>query len=265
MVRLKPDTTYCASRRYRLFFQRRIPLVRAVVLAADELASRLLGDLLEQERRAAVGAGLRNWTLPEREIAVRIVRASVERLPAARLPLDDVAGVLRAQYAGRLHLHVLAVRIIRARGELAEAPLFDDEERFALRALLFENLIRFRRLHRSARRDDLPRRLALGIAGAREELSEPAALDDHRLAAVLAHLVLRLVGVRAGLALLELARVCAIRIAAACDERAELADLDDHPLAATIADLLGLDAFLEVLHFLASFGEVFLELLVERG
>src|SRR5204862_5374510 len=119
--------------------------------------------------------------------------------------------------------------------------------------------------HGAARRNDLSRRLAVGIAGAREELAEAAALDDHRLAAVLARFVLRLVDVGVGLALLELARVRAVWIAAARHERTELADLDHHSLAAAVADLFGLDAFLEVLHLLAGFGEVLLEFFVEGG
>src|SRR5439155_210781 len=90
-------------------------------------------------------------------------------------------------HAGRLVLDVLALGVLRAGGELAEAALLDHQVRAAARARLVENLIRLGRLEAALLgRDQLARRLALGIPRAREELAEPAALDGHRLAAVLA-------------------------------------------------------------------------------
>src|SRR5688572_6399734 len=124
------------SCRHRLLLERRVLHERAVILAAYKLAPGLLGDFLEHERRAAVGTRLGDRPVPEREITVRIIGASVESLAAARLPLDDIAGVFGTYHAGGLHLHVLAVRVVRARGKLAEPPLLDHEVRFALRALL---------------------------------------------------------------------------------------------------------------------------------
>ena len=165
----------CAKRLGRRQLLR--PHVRALLVVADQLAAVLLGDLLDQERRLALRARLGDRPVPQREVAVRIVRAAEEHLAAPRLALDDVAAVLRAEHAGGLLLHVLAGRIVAARGELAEAALLDDQVRLALRALLVEDLVRLRRGHALLGRDDLPRRLALGIAGAGEELAEAAALD----------------------------------------------------------------------------------------
>ena len=163
--------------------------VVALLVVADQLPAVALGDLLDQERRAAVRALLRHRPVPEREVAVRIVGAAEEHAAAARLALDDVAAVFRAEDAGRLLLHVLAGRIVAARRELAEPALLEHEVRLALRALLVEDLIRLGGGQPLLGRDDLPRRLALGIAGAGEELAEAAALERHRLAAVLARLL----------------------------------------------------------------------------
>src|SRR5438034_10170754 len=98
------------------------PDVVAVVVVADDLPAVLLRRLLDEVRRAALGALLRDRTIPQHEVAVRIIRAAEEGLPAARFPLDDLAalvGVLRAGDAGRLVLDVLALGVIRARRELA--------------------------------------------------------------------------------------------------------------------------------------------------
>src|SRR4029078_603402 len=160
----------------------------ALLVIADQLTAVSLRDLLDEERRAAVGALFGNGFVPQREIAVGIIRAAVEYLAAARFPLDDVPAVLRTQNAGRLLLHEPARRIVRARGELAEAPLLDDEIRPALGTQLVDNLIRLCRGNALFGRNDLPRRLALGIPGARQELAEPPPLDHHRLAAVVAGL-----------------------------------------------------------------------------
>src|SRR4051794_39808379 len=78
------------------FLERRVFHERAVVLAADQLPSSLLGDLFEQKRCAARRARLGDGPLPQRELAVGIIRAPVERLPSSRLALDDVAAVGRA-------------------------------------------------------------------------------------------------------------------------------------------------------------------------
>src|SRR6185369_13018882 len=86
-----------------------------------------------------------------------------------------------------LRLDVLAFRIIAARDEFTESTFFKDHLRLAaLRTHLVQNNVRLLRSLRTG--GDLPRRLALGITGAREELSEAAALQRHRLAAILARL-----------------------------------------------------------------------------
>src|SRR5262249_24684541 len=183
------------------------------------------------------------------------VRAAEEDLAAPRFALDDLAAlfrILRAHHAGRLVLDVLALGIAGARGELAEAALLDDQVRTAARALLVEDLIRLSRLETALLgADELPRRLALGIAGAGEELAETAALDRHWLAAVLARLDLFFTRLRLRLLLPELARVGAFRISAARDERPELADTLEHRHPALVARLADVDPFLEIDHLFA--------------
>ena len=60
-----------------------------------------LGDLLDEIRRAALRARLENRAIPERELALRIIRAPEEHLAAARLLLDDVAAVSVGVVDGR--------------------------------------------------------------------------------------------------------------------------------------------------------------------
>src|SRR5580765_5304343 len=163
--------------------------VAASFIRADELTAVPLRDLLLKERPAALGARLRDRFVPERELALGIICATVENFPATRLAFDDVAAVERADDARLLELHVLALGISGARRELAETALLHDEVLAAVRAELVENLIGLRRGHALLRRDDLPRRLALRITGAGQEHSEAPALDDHRLAAVLTRFV----------------------------------------------------------------------------
>src|SRR5262245_54497482 len=173
--------------RFRKFFGTRVV---ALFVVADHLTPVLLGDLLGQEGCLALRALLRNRAVPEHEIAVRIVRAAEERLAPFRLALDDLAalvGVFRALDTSRLVLDVLALRVLGARSELALAPLLDDQVGAAARTQLFEDLIRLRGAQASLLgRNELPRRLALRIARARQELAETSAFDRHRLAAVLA-------------------------------------------------------------------------------
>src|SRR5262249_53205063 len=152
---------------------------------ADQLTTVLLGDLLGEERRVALRALLGDRPIPEHEVAIRIIRAPEEDLAATRLALDDLAalvGVLRALHARRLVFDVLALRVLGAGRELAVASLLDDEVRAAARAALLENLIWLRGFEAALlRRDQLSRRLALGISGAGQELTEATALDGHRL------------------------------------------------------------------------------------
>src|SRR4029078_9796348 len=210
---------------------------------------------------------LGDGTVPQREVAVRIVGAAEEDLAAARLALDDLAAVLRAEDAGRLLLDVLAGRIAAARRELAEPALLDDQVRAALRALLVEDLVRLGGGDSLLGGDDLPRRLALGIAGAGEGLADAAALDRHRLAAVLARLLERLRSFGRGLRRLQLAGVLALGIAAAGEEETELAGLDHHRLGALVARdrRIRLHALLEIDHLLGGALQILGELLVEAG
>src|SRR5213078_2146546 len=81
-----------------------------------------------------------------------------------------------------------ARRIIRARRELAVRPVPPDELRAVHRTSLALNR-HGRRRDRAGLLADAAYVLAFGVARAAEELSEAAALDDHRRAAVLAGLV----------------------------------------------------------------------------
>src|SRR4029453_4634007 len=130
-VRLQPDR---ASHWCELLG----PDVAAVFIVADQLTAVTLRDLLDEKRRAAIGTLLRERPVPEREVAVGIVRAAEEHLPAARLAFDDVPAVFGAEYTGGLLLDVFAGRVVAAGRELAEAPLLQHEVRLALRALLVD-------------------------------------------------------------------------------------------------------------------------------
>src|SRR6185436_7826786 len=99
----------------------------------------------------------------------------------------------------------------------------------ALRANFIERNIRL--LRRLCARNDSSRGLALGVAGAREELSELSALERHRTAAVLARLWFAAFcrGVSAFFCSFvgcDFLRVLALRIARAGHEPAELPPLD---------------------------------------
>src|SRR5690348_5975898 len=132
------------SRRRGFFFNLGVADVIALLVGADQLPAVALGDLLRQELPPALGTRFRHRLVPEREVALRIIRAAVEDLPAARLAFHDLALVLRAQHARRLLLDVLALRIAGAGGELTEAALLDDEIAAAVGALLLEELIGLR-------------------------------------------------------------------------------------------------------------------------
>src|SRR5262249_41863665 len=102
------------------------PGVIAILVVASDLVAVLLRDLLHQERGAALRAALRDRPVPQHELAIGIVRAPEEHLAAAGPPLDDLAalvGILRARNSRRLVPDVPAGRVVRAGGELTEAPL----------------------------------------------------------------------------------------------------------------------------------------------
>src|SRR3954469_6346262 len=164
-------------------------LLPVALHAAERDAALVL--LLEDELRVADRARLRDRLVPPDEVAllVRPVRAAVERLAATRSLLGDVAAATgpRALHAERDRLGRLALGVLRAREEAAEPSALHRHRRAAGLADLIGGL----------RRDLLPRTIevlhdlhgvtALGIALACEEAAVAAPLDDHRLAALLAH------------------------------------------------------------------------------
>ena len=102
----------------------------------------LLGELVEQNGRAAVRARLGDGLVPGGEFAIRIPAAPVERLAALGAAHDEFprAVLLGARDAERLPFDVFALGIIAARRELSVASVFDHEMVGALRALLLEQL-----------------------------------------------------------------------------------------------------------------------------
>ena len=119
---------------------------------------------------------------PGYEVAIGIAVAAVEGLALLRTALDDLAlRALRALHPDGLLLDILAGGVVAARGELAEAAVLQHQVVVALRALFVERLIGL-----SLSAADLLGGLAVGVAGAGEEGTETALLQDHRTAAVLA-------------------------------------------------------------------------------
>src|SRR6185503_4678587 len=148
-------------------------------LAPAPLRAPAAGHALGEERRRTLGARLLDGTLPQHELAVGIGRAAEERPALARAALDDLplAARLRARDTERDGLGRLALRIARARDELAEAPMLDDHRAFAGRALLVGRLV----LRPLVARQVLLV-LALRVGGARDELAEAAPALLERLA-----------------------------------------------------------------------------------
>src|SRR5262245_39554035 len=71
--------------RLRQLFRTR---VITILVVAEDLTAVFLRRLLDQVRRAALRALLVDRTVPQHEIAVRVVRAAEEDLAATRLALD---------------------------------------------------------------------------------------------------------------------------------------------------------------------------------
>src|SRR5262249_2487025 len=161
---------------------------------------------------------------------------------------------------------VFALRIIAARGELAKAAVLHHELGLAaFRTGLVQNNVRLLRRLWALR--DFARGLAFRIARARQELTEPAALQRHRLAPVLARLGFFRRGALAFFRRFfrrQFLRVLAFGICGAGEETSELAPLLDHRTAALLANLVGRNFLrLEVLHVLRGLLQVLRELLVE--
>ena len=121
------------------------------------------------------------------EFAFRIIAAAVESVSLARFLLDQFAVFAeRALHADEILLHIFALRIAAAGGELAKAAVADHHIAAALGAKFVErNVGNFLALIETARG------FAIGIAGASHELAEASALQNHYPAAIFAILFLR--------------------------------------------------------------------------
>src|SRR5213592_2943478 len=168
-------------------------LPAAPLLHAAAHGAVALGQLLGHEPRPAARAGLGHRPVPGHELARRIAAAAVEELAAPRAALHELALAAAEQAAdargyGLVEgLHVPALGVARAAEELAVAA----EAHLHGAAALLADLVRGLGLDRPdgpvVGAPEVLRVLALGVAAAGEELAPPAPLDDHRLAALLAH------------------------------------------------------------------------------
>src|SRR5579859_6850255 len=226
--------------------------------------------LLQEVRAAALRTRLRHRLIRRSEIALGIIRATVERVAATtRLLLHQLAiGALRALHADVILLDVFALRIAAAGDELAITSVAQHHVAPALGTQLFQGNVRH-----ALTLIEPPRGPAIRIAGAGHELAKTSALEHHYPPAVLAILLLR--GLR-HLRRIELRQVdrvllgegAALRIilfiGATRVERTVLAPLQDQRRAAPLALLFGrLLHPLDVFHVLLGIAEVFLELFVE--
>src|SRR5688500_2840789 len=224
---------------------RGFPAVVAGLVAAEDDLAFLLGLLLEQVRAAAIGARLGQRTVIGGELALRVAAAAVERPPPAPLALHDLP--LAAVRAGKpdllgfLLLDVLAVRIVAAGDEGAEAASPPHEVLGALRALLVDGGEHLDLELPAFAADEALGDLAVGIVRAGKEGAEAALLEDHGLAVVgtdlLGHVLVHLGAV--ALAARHLARVLALRVRGAGEEGAVAPELLHHGRAALVALLVG--------------------------
>src|SRR5262245_37745860 len=102
---------------------RQLGLVAAAFLDAGPHDLPATQEALGEDRGAARGPRPAHGTLPDREGALRIIRARVEGLAPPRSPLHELtaASLLRADDAQGQRLRRLALGIARARHELPEA------------------------------------------------------------------------------------------------------------------------------------------------
>src|SRR5262249_53575279 len=120
-------------------------LLCAAHLRSALVADRLCPPIAERQQPAALRAGLRQWTVPDRETACRVVGAAEEELTLdPGFALDEVAAALRADGAGldQIGLLELALGIARAGDETAKAPRADKQGLATLRAGLVRLLDR---------------------------------------------------------------------------------------------------------------------------
>ena len=123
------------------------------------------------------------------EIAIGIAAAAVENAAGAASARNTAAHefafvAFRAFDAERDGACVLALRIIGAADEIAEAALAAEKLRVVERAFFVERNVRLARDARATHQ--AARRFAIGITLAREKNAETPALDDHFLAAIVA-------------------------------------------------------------------------------
>src|SRR3989304_1483009 len=111
---------------------------RVLVLALDTLGGVFT---LDRQQAAAIGAGLRQWPVPHREVARRPVGAAVEGAAALGALFDQIAAVARTLHADldEEGSRVTAGGEITAPDELAEAPPA-NHQRLATRGAGFTDL-----------------------------------------------------------------------------------------------------------------------------
>src|SRR5205085_3371287 len=134
---------------------------------------------------AALRALLGDRLVPQYEIALGVLRASVKHLAAFGTAFNEFAATpgLRAWHSDGLGLDVFALRIVAAGSKRTESAVFNNKLCFlALRAGFIERNVGL--LGSPTAAGDLSRCLAFRISSASQELSEAATLERHRLAAV---------------------------------------------------------------------------------
>src|SRR5271155_3879790 len=149
----------------------------------------LFGVFFNDEWGGAFRARLVERLVRRGEIAIGIAAAAVENAAGAASARNAAAHkfafvALRALDAERDGPRVLALRIIRAADEIAEAALAAQQLRVVQRAFFIERNIGLARDARPAHQT--ARGFAIRVALAREKHAEAPALDDHFLAAIIA-------------------------------------------------------------------------------
>src|SRR2546425_6945039 len=199
-------------------------LEAAPSVVAEQGRAVLLGDLLDDVGAAARRAALGHGPVPGDEVALRVVVAAEEDASAAGTALHDAAAavVTRAVEPHFLQLDVLALGVVRAGRELAEAAVLHRQRLSALRALLVEDpvgLLGDRDLPFLVH-GDLLGVAALRVGGAGDERSKATPAQDHRRAALLAGAVILRDGRRLGGGPLCSARLATVPVAE--DDRGDL-------------------------------------------
>ncbi len=228
-----------------------------------------LGPLLDDERRAALRARLRDRHVRGGEIAIRVTGTTVENTRASAAAFAGAAAAdefsfvaLRAFDAHGYGPRVLALRIAGASDEFTEAAVFFHQPIAAERAFLIQRLIRLVRNARAL--NQAARRLAVRITGAGEERAEAPALDSHLLAAIVAILCLGFATGLFGRLRREVLNEITFGIARAAEEETVPADaLEQFALAAFFAFFPRGDAGLVRKHLVVGFVEVNDEFLPE--